>query len=123
MSVWTDWRDAAEAKLAAFATWWEGTAIGQEIDNAAAAAKAELEKISEQDLTTIAEATATGVLTGLANGGTAGAVAAGITAAETAFKAAAADVSKQTITTFASTIANQVAANQNTPTPNQAAAA
>lgn len=100
--------------LAGVVTWWEGTTIGKEIDNAAKSAIAELEKLTESQLSTIAEATATGALQGLATGGTAGAIAAGVTAAELAFKAAEVQVTKGTLSTFATTIANQVST---TPAP------
>jgi len=95
-----------------FKTFWQGTVIGKEIDAAAAAAKTELESITAADLETIASATATGILGGLATGGTAGAISAGITAAETAFKAAGAQVSATTISTFASTLHNSIVTQQ-----------
>lgn len=104
MSIATLWTE--------FKAWWSGAVIGQEIDAAASSAKTELESISEADMATIAESTATGIITGLASGGTAAAIASGIAAAEAAFKAAGTQVATTTLSTFVSTLHNSVVTQQ-----------
>lgn len=103
-----------------FTAWWEGTAIGKEIDSAAGAALSELEAIAPTALTAVTEATAGAILPGITSGGSVSEImAAGIAAAEAAFKTQAATVSATTISTFTSalhnSVATQVAAGAVTP--------
>lgn len=116
MSAWTDFRDHIESEFARFVTWWEGTTLGQEIDTAAKAAIAELEKIGEVDLKNIAETTATAALAGLSTGGVAGAISAGVRAAIPAFEAAESVVSNSTLGTFVNTIVSQLNTQASTAT-------
>ena len=75
MSIGSLWKE--------FDTWWDGTAIGEEINAAAASALAELEAVAPDVLKVVTSSTATAILTGLAaSNPTSAIIAAGIEAAE-----------------------------------------
>jgi hypothetical protein len=88
---------------------WEGSSVGNAIDNAAAAAWAELKTAGPSDLLSITENVGTSILTGLAaNDATSAIISNGITIAENAFKTAGAKLASTTLSTFVSAIHNQV---------------
>jgi hypothetical protein len=88
---------------------WEGSSVGNAIDNAAAAAWTELETVGPSDLLSIVENVGTSLLTGLAAGNpTSAIISEGITLAETAFKNVGAQLASTTLSTFVSAIHNQV---------------
>lgn len=95
-----------------FEAWWKGTAIGQEIDSAAATAKTTLESVSVSELVSIVENTITALLTGLASGDSSVAIDAGWDAAEAGFKAAGVAVTQATLGIFVSSLHASVTAQQ-----------
>lgn len=105
MSIGSLWKE--------FDTWWDGTAIGEEINAAAASALAELEAVAPDVLKVVTSSTATAILTGLAaSNPTSAIIAAGIEAAEASFKAQSITVASETISTFAASIHNSVTTQQ-----------
>jgi hypothetical protein len=105
-----------EQDFLAIKKWFEGSPIGQAIENDFRMAVAELEKVAVADLENAVKVIGLHVLTALAAGGSAAALQAGISSAIAEFKALGADISHKTINTLVTTVVNQVSV-ATTPTP------